>query len=67
MDQIIDPHEIKQGFVNLKELLSIIENDPKRKAQWGVIRNKEDIYICECMWSTLGVDNFNMHKILPCI
>lgn len=68
LDPIIDPHEVKQGFVSLKELLSIIEPNPKRKEEWGSITDNDDIFIAEAIWATLepGDNSLSLSKILPC-
>ena len=70
IDPIIESHERAQGYVDLKEVLALVEKTPKLKEAWGTIEDTDDIFICQCEWSTISSDDIDLLYLnynLPCL
>jgi hypothetical protein len=68
LDPIIEKHEIERGYVSLKEVLALVEKNPKLKGKWGVVEDNSDIFICQGSWWTLEPSDHSlkMEYNLPC-
>lgn len=68
IDQIIEKHEIDQGFVSLTEILNLINKNEKMKNEFGKVVDDDYIFICQAEWWTLDDDHsLSINYNLPCV
>ena len=68
IDTIIEKHEINQGYVNLSEILNLINKNEEIKNEFGKIVDDDFIFICQGEWWSLDDDHsLSINYNLPCI